>query len=126
MVALSGLTELYLRNGYADRALPLLERLVAAGSSVGSVERATARRHLAVVMAERGDHRDQQRAMKLIGQNRTEDGRLPVEDRRALAMILSVSSQQTDRDQAIELFEELDDQQQLRAKDRWILSELLR
>jgi tetratricopeptide (TPR) repeat protein/VanZ family protein len=121
---LDQLSELFLRNGHAQRAQPLLERILELEGLIPESQLQAARRKLAVAIAGQGSFIQFKQGLELLGKNKLPDGTHLVADQRALAAVLATSRDQEDWRQALSILETLEDQQQLVPSDRWLLGRL--
>jgi tetratricopeptide (TPR) repeat protein/VanZ family protein len=121
---LQGLSNLYLENGHAKRAQPLLERILDMESLIPESQLHATRRKLAIVLASQDSFAQFKQSMELLEKNRRHDGSFVVADRRAMANVLATSSDRADWQEAVTTLEHLEDQQQLLPNDRWVLGRL--
>ena len=122
--AVQQLADLYLRNGRQELAEPLFERMLSFESNATDESVRSARRSLAIILAQKQNYQDFQRATALMDQNAA--GKLTIETRdiRAMATVLRHSPRPADHLMAIELLEKIDDRRQMNHHDHWQLGKL--
>ncbi|MBY0523322.1 MAG: tetratricopeptide repeat protein [Gemmataceae bacterium] len=123
----------YLRIGRLAEAEPLLRRVIDRKVEATSADVSWARRHLALALATRTDHRRLAEALSLVGLRLEAGGRInedparkseDVDEQRARARVLATQSWREPRKQAIALLEQLSNRQALAPDDQFLLAQL--
>ena len=122
--ALRQLAEFYLRTNRPAEAEPRLQELVGGSLAVGSTDLNWARRSLAVLLGARGSYASQVEALELVDRNLAVPNPT-LEDQRAKAILLAGHPQRRQRERAIEMLEQILQQQRVPApSDRFTLARL--
>jgi tetratricopeptide (TPR) repeat protein len=116
--------EFYLSIGKSAEAQARLERLLNMGDSISEIDLAWARRALAMVLGLKGDQQLAEKARQLIDLNLNSDSGT-VDDRRTKAFILSNSPSPDAIKEAVQLMEEVvQEQPQFSLSDNFMLANL--
>lgn len=116
VLRLRSLASFYLRTGRLSLAEPLLRKLM---EDLKSSDATWARRSLAVALATSGDQRRAREAQQLVSQPSDD----PL-DRRAQARVMAAMPLKGQRQQAIQILEELGNQQTLPVEEQFLLAQL--
>jgi len=106
MSLLRRFADFYLSSGRPELAEPLLVKIASDGNDAPEIDRAWARRSLALALGMRGDDERFREAQALIAANVERNGQTP-EDQRTLALILAMRPDPQSIDKAIKLLEEV-------------------
>ena len=116
--------DFYLKLNEKQRAIPLLEQLVAGDLDVGVVDQSWARRNLALVLGLDGGDLPFERARSLIAANIDQLGE-NAEDQRTLAIILASRDDSESAQRAVEILEGVvKNQRQFSLEDNFLLAQL--
>jgi cellulose synthase operon protein C len=120
------LAEFYFRHNMIDKAREQVELILASkqDDATSAANRAWARRSLAGILAQKGDFADVQKAIQLVQQNTSNDGKLIVSDVQFIALILANRPDPESHQQAIKLYEQLVNLQAAGPQERLTLARL--
>jgi tetratricopeptide (TPR) repeat protein len=118
------LAALFVRNERPELAEPLLEKLLSSHTGAPRASAQAARRSLAIILANKQNYREFQRATALMNQNAAEIPGIDIRDLRTMATVLELSPTPADHLVAIGLLEKIDDRRQISHADRWRLGKL--
>jgi len=116
------IADFYIRKADYRKAEKYLEQLVDPKNAAPNFATAWARRRQAMLIAARGGFDDTKLALKMLEQNEVEGTKVPAEDLRAHAEILSRRPIRSDRLAAIGILKQLDQRKELQTIDSFRLA----